>query len=275
MGEKLNEDLTVEYKLIKFSQDQRGVGTLTLNRPDIHNAFNDEVIAEITHLFEEASNNVNLRVMVITGEGRSFCAGADLNWMKAMKNYGFNENVADSSRMNDMFNAINTFAKPTIAKVNGAALGGGAGLIACCDFVLAHEKAKIGFTEAKLGIIPAVISPYVVAKIGESQARANFLCGRRFDAHKAKEMGLVHEVTSVDELNEKTEEIISEFLSAGPKASGLAKELIFNVLSKKTQGHEHVSIYTTEFIAHVRASDEGQEGMAALLEKRKPSWMDA
>ena len=265
--------LFVDYKLIKYSRDERGVGTLTLNRPEIHNAFNDDLIAEVRDCFSQAEKDSDLRVMVITGEGKSFCAGADLNWMKAMKNYSFDENVADSGRMNEMFHAINSFSKPTIARVNGAALGGGAGLISCCDFVIAQEKAKIGFTEVKLGIIPAVISPYVVAKIGNSQARANFLCGRRFDAYKAKEMGLVHVVTGLDELDTKTEEIINEFLSAGPKASNLAKELVFNVIDKARLGHQEVSRYTTEFIAHVRASDEGQEGMAALLEKRKPEWM--
>ncbi|MFZ8934031.1 MAG: enoyl-CoA hydratase-related protein [Bacteriovoracaceae bacterium] len=254
----------MDYKLIKYSRDERGVGTLTLNRPEIHNAFNDDLIAEVRDCFSQAEKDSDLRVMVITGEGRSFCAGADLNWMKAMKNYSFDENVADSGRMNEMFHAINTFSKPTIARVNGAALGGGAGLISCCDFVIAQEKAKIGFTEVKLGIIPAVISPYVVAKIGNSQARANFLCGRRFDAYKAKEMGLVHEVTGLDELDTKTEETIID---------NNKLNLVFNVIDKARLGHQEVSRYTTEFIAHVRASDEGQEGMAALLEKRKPEWM--
>lgn len=263
----------MSYNLFQYNCDDRGVGTVTLNRPEIHNAFNDQVISELTQFFTENRENPDLRLIVLTGAGKSFCAGADLNWMKAMKNYSFDENVADSKRMNDMFHAINTFPKPIIAKVNGAALGGGTGLISCCDFVIASDRAKLGFTEVKLGILPAVISPYVIAKIGESQARANFLCGRRFDAHKAKELGLVHEVVPPEELDQKTEEVVGEFLSAGPKASCLAKDLVFNVLDKKNQGANAVSDYTTKFIAEVRASDEGQEGMSALLDKRKPNWI--
>jgi methylglutaconyl-CoA hydratase len=259
-------------KLYLKNVDKRGVALITLNRPEIHNAFNDQLINELTECFNAMEADDTIRLVVLTGEGKSFCAGADLNWMKSMKDYSNEKNLEDSQRLDGLFKTMNRFKKPIIGKVNGAALGGGAGLISVCDFVIASTKAKIGFTETKLGLIPSVISPYVIAKIGESHARANFLCGRRFSATKAFQMGLVHEVTDRDSLDSECDQIVDEFLSAAPIASQLAKHLVNKVVELQKGANADVSVFTTTFISDVRTSDEGQEGMTALLEKRKPRW---
>jgi methylglutaconyl-CoA hydratase len=267
MNGQVNEENCVLTDL-----DDRGVLKLVLNKPDIHNAFNDEMIKDLVQAFRAFEQNSKIRMVVITGSGKSFCAGADLNWMRKMKNYSFEENLEDAMKLDELFSVMNTFSKPIVAKVNGAALGGGAGLLAVCDFVMASSKAKIGFTESKLGLVPAVISPYVIAKIGESHARANLICGRQFSAIKAYQIGLVHEVVDRDYLDVECEKIVGEFLSAAPKSVILAKELIFNVLEKRKIGKKEVSAFTTEFISKVRITEEAQEGMNALLEKRRPSW---
>lgn len=251
--------------------DQRGVATITLNRPDVHNAFNDEMIVELIDCFKQLSADSSVRMVVITGVGKSFCAGADLNWMKRMKDYSFAENLADSKKLAELFNVINKFPKPTIARMNGAALGGGAGIIACCDYVIAIDTALIGFTEVRLGLLPAVISPFVIAKIGESHARAAFLSGVRFDMLRAVRMGLVHQISSFDKLDEDLESLLKEYLAAAPEASVMAKKLIEEVMSRNSI--EEAQHYTCELISKVRAGKEGQEGMSALLEKRKASWL--
>jgi len=252
-------------------QNQNGVYTLTMTRPEVHNAFNDELIAEMTKTLSELSKTTDLRLLVLTGSGRSFCAGADINWMKRMKDYSLEENIEDSRRMGMMFEALNTFNRPLLGKINGHALGGGLGLVSCCDFALGVEDAKFGFTEAKLGILPAVISPYVMAKIGESHARAYFLSGARFKADLALRMNLLHGVTTRDDLDAEMDKVISEFLSAGPVAGGEAKTLVSGVLARSGEEQRE---WTYEKIAKIRISEEGQEGMAALLEKRKPNWVN-
>lgn len=257
--------------LCKLVIDQRGVARVTLNRPELHNAFNDELIKELISLFRSLEENEKVRLVVLTGEGKSFCAGADLNWMKRMKDYSFEENLADSQNLAELFSVINRFHKPTIARMNGAALGGGAGLIACCDYVIAVDTATIGFTEVRLGLVPAVISPFVIAKIGESQARATFMSGARFGAFKALSMGLIHQISSFDKMEEDLEVVINDFLMAAPNAAMIAKELIGTVVRKTTI--EEARTMTCELIAKVRSSSEGQEGMSALLEKRKASWL--
>jgi len=257
-------------ELFKFEKDGRGVATITLNRPDIHNAFNDELILGLTKLFHELDRDYSVRLVVLTGNGKSFCAGADLNWMKSMVNYSEEENFKDSQNLANLFFTINNFKKPVIGKINGAALGGGCGLVAVCDFVITHSKAKFGFTEVKLGLLPATISPFVVAKIGQSHARALFLSGHMFKAKHAKKIGLVHKVVEPEELEEKANEAINNFLQAGPSAAMASKALIKNVLQK--EGHELIE-YTCREIAKIRVSSEGQEGMNALLEKRKPNWI--
>lgn len=255
----------------KLQIDNRGVATITLDRPALHNAFNDEMISELIACFLQLSSNEKIRLVVLTGAGKSFCAGADLNWMKKMKDYSYEENLLDAENLAKLFFVINTFNKPTIGRVNGPALGGGAGLLACCDYVISIDTALIGFTEVRLGLLPAVISPFVIAKIGETHARASFMSGARFDVNRAMMMGLVHQISSFDKLDEDLEVIISDFLLAAPKAAVMAKELIREVIKKSPATETRA--YTCETISKVRASSEGQEGMAALLEKRKANWL--
>ncbi|MFP5492144.1 MAG: enoyl-CoA hydratase-related protein [Bacteriovoracia bacterium] len=247
--------------------EANGVATVTMNRPDVHNAFNAELILEATQLFTELSKKP-LRLMVLTGAGTSFCAGADLNWMRSMKTWTEAENFQDAKKLAAMFRALNEMPFPTIARVNGHALGGGAGLVSCCDFVVASDKALFGFTEARLGLLPAVISPYVMAKIGESQARAWFLSGERFGAEQAQRMNLVHQVVPLEKLDETIEAVKKSFLTAGPLAAREAKSLIFKV----RVSHE-VEDETCHRISRIRIGAEGQEGMRALLEKDKPQWV--
>lgn len=248
---------------------EKKIATLTLNRPEIHNAFNAELILEITRALEELKTK-DLRVLVLTGAGKSFCAGADLNWMSSMKTWSEEENFQDSKKMAKMFRTLNTMPMPVIAKVNGPALGGGSGLVACCDYVLAVETATFGFTEARLGLLPAVISPFVVAKIGESQARAWFLSGERFTASQAQKMNLVHEIAPADDIDEKLDRVVMSFLQAGPQAAREAKELIFRL-----KVSQEVEDETCRKISKIRIGAEGQEGMRALLAKDKPQWVKA
>lgn len=256
--------------MYKLDIDPRGVATLSLNRPELHNAFNDELITDLTNCLGELEQNKNIRLLVLTGEGKSFCAGADLNWMKRMKDYSHEENVADSQKLAEMFAKLNAFSRPVIGKVNGSALGGGAGLVACCDYVVAVENAMIAFTEVRLGLLPAVISPFVIAKIGESHARASFMSGAKIPMSRAFVMGLVHQVTTHERLDEEVEKVIADFLLAGPEAARDAKRLVKNVV--RFESIEAARDYTCNKIAKARVSPEGQEGMSALLEKRKASW---
>ena len=251
---------------------KKGVIQVTLNRPEIHNAFNDEMISGLTNHFEELNSNDSVRLVILTGSGKSFCAGADLNWMKKMKDYSDEENFQDSKALAKLFETINNCPVPVLGKINGAALGGGAGLISVCDYVMACKSAKIGFTEVLLGLVPAVISPFVMAKIGETHARGLFLSGEIFLAPKAAEIGLVHEVVPLDDLETSFEKALGRFLKAGPKAAREAKALVKNVL---TLPKNEVQDYTCKTISRVRISDEGQEGMTALLEKRKSNWIES
>ncbi len=247
---------------------QNSVGWLILNRPELHNAFNDEMIQEIISAVNDFKSDDSVRVMAITGVGKSFCAGADLNWMGSMVNYSLEENIKDSEKLREMFEVINNFPKPVLGKINGHALGGGVGLVSVCDFVLCSKKAKLGFTEVKLGLIPAVISPYVVNKIGQSHARAWFLSGDLFNWRHAVHMGLIHEECEPEEMDSKFEEILSKFLLAGPQAAQKAKELI-----KDIEVSNDLKKLTCEAISKLRVSPEGQEGMKALLEKRTANWI--
>lgn len=249
--------------------EKDSVATITLNRPELHNAFNAELIKEATELFKSLSLK-DLRLVVLTGAGKSFCAGADLNWMSSMKSYSEEENFEDSKKLAGLFRALNEIPCPVIGRVNGHALGGGAGLVACCDYVIASSTALFGFTEVKLGLIPAVISPFVLSKIGESNARAWFLSGERFDAQTAKTMNLIHEVVELDKLDEAVLTASQRFLSAGPIAAREAKSLIFKI--RLTQ---EVEDETCRRIARLRVSQEGQGGMEALLSKSKPKWVKA
>ncbi|MCR9205235.1 MAG: enoyl-CoA hydratase-related protein [Halobacteriovoraceae bacterium] len=261
-----------DTKFIEINKRDEGVVEVRLNRPELHNAFNDEFIQELTTCFKDLSSDGTVRLLILSGEGKSFCAGADLNWMKAMKNYSDEENYEDSVKLSNLFSTLNDCPFPVIAKINGATLGGGTGLIAACDFVIAAEEARFGFTEVGLGLVPAVISPYVVNKIGESFARAYFLSGERFDAYEALRMNLVHKVVSLSDLNQAVEKQVERFLRAGPQAAREAKTLIKGVFKREPHS-ENLRDFTCKTIARVRTTPEGQEGMTALLEKRKPKWI--
>lgn len=245
------------------------VERLTLNRPDVRNALNDEVIAELTHWAARVREHRDVRVAVIAGAGRTFSAGADLAWMARTVEYTHEQNVQDASAVARMFLALDTLPIPLIGRIQGAALGGGAGLAAVCDIVVAEDQAVFGFTEVKLGIVPAVISPFVLAKIGRSAARELFLSGIRFSAERAREIGLVHRVVPASVLDEHVESYVREVAAAGPEAVAAAKVLIREVWGRTP---EQVALTTAQAIAGRRVSDEGQEGLRAFLEKRKPAW---
>lgn len=261
-------------EMFTSKRDRRGVETITLNRPELHNAFNEVVIESLTKKMSELSQDKNLRAIILTGEGKSFCAGADLNWMKKMKDYSVEENFKDSVELANLFETINNVPVPVIGRINGAALGGGSGLVAVCDIAIASDRAKFGFTEVKLGLLPAVISPFVVAKIGETHARATFLSGEMFDAHRALQMGLVHQVCGLDELDQKVEEQVSKVLEAAPSASREAKKLVKSLMGHwQKNTYPEVKEFTCRTISKIRIGDEAQEGMSALLDKRKPTWI--
>jgi methylglutaconyl-CoA hydratase len=242
---------------------------LTLNRPDVRNAFNDEVVAELAAWAATAAGERSLRAAVVSGAGATFCAGADVAWMARTIDYTEEQNVQDAIAMSRMFRALDTLPVPLIGRVHGAALGGGAGLAATCDIVVAGEQAIFGFTEVKLGLLPAVISPFALAKIGRSAARELFLTGSRFSAQRAHEIGLVHRVVPEAELDTAVAGYIADILGAGREAVAAAKSMIVDVWSKPS---EDVTRITAHAIAAQRTSAEGQEGLRAFLEKRNPAW---
>jgi methylglutaconyl-CoA hydratase len=242
---------------------------LTLNRPDVRNAFNEHVIAELTRWAEATAADRRVRCVVLAGAGKVFCAGADLTWMSKTVSYTREENIRDAQAMARMFSALDTLPVPLVGRIHGAALGGGAGLASVCDIVVCDEGAVFGFTEVKLGILPAVISPYALAKIGRSAARELFLTGMRFGAGRAKEIGLVHAVVPPGGLDAKVQEYVTEILGAGPEGIAAAKALIPRVWSRLAPDALEI---TADAIAARRVSPEGQEGMKAFLEKRRASW---
>jgi methylglutaconyl-CoA hydratase len=246
---------------------------LTLNRPDVRNAFNEVVIEELAVWAARTSLHPAgaPRVVVLAGAGKTFCAGADITWMSRTIQYTEDENLRDATAMSRMFNALNELPMPLIGRIHGAALGGGAGLAAVCDIVVADDAAVFGFTETKLGIIPAVISPFALAKIGQSAARELFLTGARFSAARAREIGLVHDVVSAAELDGTVDRHLKELMSAGPEAMAAAKALIPNVWGRPIV---EATPLTASAIASRRVSPEGQEGLRAFLDKRKPRWTE-
>ena len=252
--------------------DARGVATLTLNRPEVHNAFDDALIAELTAQLVELGGNGEVRAVVLAGRGKSFSAGADLNWMRRMAGYSHDDNLRDALALATLMRTLNELPKPTLARVHGAAFGGGVGLVACCDIAVAAQETKFSLSEVRLGLIPAVISPYVIAAIGERAARRYFLTGERFDAREALRLGLVHEVYTSSELDTRVAAIVGALLECGPKAIAAAKNLIAAVARRPID--RALSDETAGRIAAIRATDEGKEGVAAFLEKRKPAWMD-
>jgi len=244
---------------------ERSVARVALARPEVRNAFNAELIAELRDAFIALSTDASVRAIVLAGEGKSFSAGADISWMRGALELGYDGNVADAEAMSAMFRAIDQCAKPVIGRVHGAALGGGSGLTAVCDIAIASDETIFGFTEVKLGIIPAVISPFVLAKIGASHARALFLTGERFSAARAQAIGLVHEVVALDGLDTAVERVVGEIRTAGPHAVAAAKKLISDVREASYDGSLSI---TANAIAIARTSEEGQEGLRAFLERR-------
>ena len=258
----------MSYQFLTVRRDGP-VEHVTLNRPDVRNAFNEQVIAELTGWAKGAAADAGLRVVVLAGAGKVFSAGADANWMARMVGYSHDENVRDAIRMAEMFLALDSLPAAVVGRVHGAALGGGAGLAAVCDIVVAEDAATFGFTETKLGILPAVISPYVLPKIGPSAARELFLTGMRFSATRAREIGLVHAVVPMSELDAAVDRYVEELLSASPTGVAAAKALIPRVLGRAPA--EAMAI-TVDAIAAQRVSTEGQDGLRAFLEKRPPAW---
>src|ERR1051325_459505 len=247
-----------------------GILNISLNRPEVHNAFNDELIAEAIDLFSNVDANA-ARAIVLKGTGKTFCAGADLNWMSRMVRYTRDENVRDSSLLAKMYALMNECPLPIVGRIQGAAIGGGVGLAAICDVAIAMSDAKFGLSEVKLGILPAVISPYVIAKIGETHARALFLTGERFEAERAQRIGLVHRVVdTIEQLDAAVYETVTQLKPSGPEAVRECKKLIAHVA---THAPADAIPYTIEAIAERRVSEEGQEGMKAFLEKRLASWI--
>ncbi len=245
---------------------------VTLNRPDVRNAFNPTVIAELDDWARGVTRRPSLRAAVLAGAGKAFSAGADLAWMAQSASYTREQNLDDARRMAAMFEALDTLPVPLVGQVHGAALGGGSGLVAVCDIVVAEEQTVFGFTEVRLGIIPAVSSPYVLAKVGRAAARELFLTGARFSAARAKEIGLVHAVTQAEQLQPTVAAYVRDLLGCGPEAVRAAKELVAKVSPRV--GREDLTQLTAEMIAARRVSAEGQEGIRAFLEKRPPSWAE-
>jgi methylglutaconyl-CoA hydratase len=253
-------------------ETQGPVGLVTLNRPERHNAFDDALIADLTGALRSLEADDQIRLVVLSGAGKSFSAGADLNWMKRMAGFSRDENQRDAMGLGALMRTLAHLRKPTVARVHGAAYGGGVGLVACCDIAVALQSATFSLSETKLGLIPAVIAPYVVSAIGERAARRYFLTAERFDAAEAWRLGLVHELAiNEEELDQKLGEIVDALLTCGPVAQREAKELILAVAHRPVTSE--VIQDTAERIARVRSSPEGREGVAAFLEKRKAAWV--
>jgi methylglutaconyl-CoA hydratase len=247
-----------------------GSSTLTLNRPDVHNAFDDRLIARLTHCLRELEANPQVRVVVLAAQGKSFSAGADLNWMKRMARYSEAENLRDAVALADLMHTLSALKKPTVARVQGAAYGGGVGLVACCDIAVGTPAAGFSLSEVRLGLIPAVISPHVIAAIGERQARRYFLTAERFDAAEALRIGLLHIVVEEARLDAAVQGIVEQLLNGGPRAQAASKDLIAAVVNRPVD--RALVEDTAERIARIRVTPEGREGIAAFLEKRAPSW---
>jgi methylglutaconyl-CoA hydratase len=259
---------------VHLSTDRRGVATLTLNRPDKRNAFGAELIAELTGLLYQLEHDDKVRVVVLTGAGETFSAGADLNWMRAMAGYSEQENFADALKLADLMATLDRMPKPTVARINGHAFGGAVGLIACCDVAVASKKARLCLSEVRLGLVPAVISPYVIAAIGARQARRLFLTAEAISAKEARKMGLVHKVAKQEELDDLVEEQVNMLVKAGPVALTEAKRLVREVGGIGGKKQEALRLSTSALIARLRISAEGQEGLDAFLGKRLPAWTE-
>ena len=259
-----------DYETVTFDAQGPAIW-VTLNRDDVRNAFNGQMLDDLLDVFEAAPKVPGGRVIVLTGVGSAFCAGADLNWMRAVRDFTYEQNLEESNQVAAVMRRIYDCPLPTIARVNGPAIGGGAGLVACCDLAVAAESARFSLSEVKLGLIPSCISPYVIKKIGEGAAREFFLTGERISAEKARAIGFVNEVAKEGELDAVVARWVNQLVTSGPVAVAKCKELIRKVPQMDL---DEAGPYTAEMIAKMRTSAEGQEGMAAFLEKRKPKWAE-
>jgi methylglutaconyl-CoA hydratase len=256
---------------ITYALSSNGVATITLNRPDIHNAFDDTVVAALTAAFKQAGEDPVVRLVVLASTGKSFCAGGDLNWMRRMATYTFEENLCDSQLLAEMLRTLNTLPKLTIARVQGPAYGGGVGLVACCDMAIASPEAAFCLSEVKVGMIPATIGPYLVRAIGQRASRRYFTTAELITAEKALELGLVAEVVVSDELDNCIAGIAKGLLRNGPRCVAEAKRLVLDIADGEIT--DAMIADTSRRIAETRGSDEGREGLTAFLEKRKPAWI--
>jgi methylglutaconyl-CoA hydratase len=256
--------------MLKLDIDRKGVATITLDRPQKHNAFDDALIAELAHQLEQVENDDAARVLVLAANGKCFSAGADLNWMRRMAEYSDEENFNDAMQLADMLRRLDELRKPTIARVQGHAFGGGVGLVACCDIAVAAEPAKFCLSEVRLGLMPSIISPFVVRAIGAREARRYFQTAERFDAGEACRIGLVHRVAPPESLDDAVGEIADNLLQGGPQAQAATKEFI--ALNHGSPVNKELLRDAARRIANLRASDEGREGLSAFLEKRPPEW---
>jgi len=247
-----------------------GVARVTLNRPELRNAFDDALIAGLTKAFLEIERDASVRVMVLAGNGPAFCAGADLNWMKRMAGYGYDENLADAKALAGMLAALDRLPKPTIARVHGPVFAGGTGLVAACDIAVGTPEAKFCLSEAKLGLSPATISPYVMRAMGERTARRYFLTAEVFDAQEALRVGMLSVLVPANALDSTVDELVKHLLAGGPEAHAKIKALIRDVAGRRPD--DALAADTAQRIAEIRGSPEGKEGIAAFLEKRKASW---
>ncbi len=258
------------YNTIVYELNEQ-VATVSLNRPEVHNAFNETMISELIDCFESINEKEEVRVVLLRGKGKSFCAGADLNWMKDVTNYGYEENIKESLRLSQCFYSIYTCNKPTVAIVHGAAIGGANGLLAACDMAFCEENTIFSLSEVKIGVIPACISPYIVKRVGEFGARELMLTGRRIEGTEAEKIKLVNQSLPANEMEKQVHSVVNLLMTSGPSAMSQCKKLIFDV--SNTLSMEEALEYTARMIAEIRASEEGQEGMKAFLEKRIPGWI--
>jgi methylglutaconyl-CoA hydratase len=258
------------YRTIEAERDGH-VGRIWFARPDVRNAFNAVMIGELRDALGAFASDGAVRVIVLSGRGTAFCSGADLAWMKEIVRFSREQNLRESLDLAECLHDLYSVPKPTVACVNGSAIGGGTGFLSACDIAVASTEARFGLSEVKIGVVPAAISPYVVRRIGESRARQYFLTGERFDARRAEEIGLVNVAVDPGDLDDRVGEIVSSLLSSGPEALAKAKELLTRVPG---MDFSEAKRYTAEMIAGLRVSAEAQEGMAAFLEKRKPKWSE-
>lgn len=259
-----------ETILVTYSHNRR-IATVTMNRAELHNALNSQLLSDLKAAFDELGTDTRLHAVILTGAGKSFSAGADLKMMQAAASYTQERNQQEALEMAGVFASLNDFPAPVVARVNGAAMGGGLGLLAICDIVIAADTARLAFSEVKLGIAPAVISPFVVSKIGASWARRLFVTGERFTPALARELGLVHTVVPLAELDAAVESVVQELLTSAPQAMRACKTLAKSV---GQMDQSTARAFTARTIAELRVSAEGQEGLRAFLEKRRPAWAE-